>query len=161
MGRGTRIRVLETTCARPAKTWRVRCLSVSGPTPRPFPPPPWSVDDPDALLQYRVTSPRHQRVGARLRLFRGGAGSPRGGAICLPWDEARRIAANIAKLRGLWRRGVRLDALQPRITHCMAGLEPVIHATAHDILDQGEGPRANRLVVEADVQVFGLHRPIR
>ena len=43
----------------------------------------------------------------------------------------------------------------------MAELEPVIHATAHNILDQGEGPRANRLVVEIDVQVFGLHRPIR
>ena len=43
----------------------------------------------------------------------------------------------------------------------MAGLEPVIHATAHNILDQPEGPRANRLVVEVDVQVFGLHRPIR
>jgi hypothetical protein len=40
----------------------------------------------------------------------------------------------------------------------MAGLEPVIHATAHNILDQGEGPRANRLVVEVDVcggKVFG------
>ena len=37
----------------------------------------------------------------------------------------------------------------------MAGLEPVIHATAHNILDQGEGPRSNRLVVEVDVQVFG------
>src|SRR5271169_4299252 len=43
----------------------------------------------------------------------------------------------------------------------MAGLEPVIHATAHNILDQPEGSRANRLVLEVDVQVFGLHRPIR
>jgi hypothetical protein len=43
----------------------------------------------------------------------------------------------------------------------MAGLEPVIHATAHNILDQPEGPRANRLVLKVDVQVFGLHLPIR
>ena len=52
---------------------------------------------------------------------------------------------------------VALIIWQPRITHCMAGLEPVIHATAHNILDQGGGPRSNRLVVEVDVQVFGLH----
>ena len=75
--------------------------------------------------------------------------------------SSRRIAANIAKLPGYGVGGVRLDALRARITHCMPGLEPVIHATAHNILDQGEGPRANHLVVEADVQVFGLHRPIR
>ena len=43
----------------------------------------------------------------------------------------------------------------------MAGLEPIIHATTHDVLDQPEGPRANRIVLEVDVQVFGLHRPIR
>jgi hypothetical protein len=30
----------------------------------------------------------------------------------------------------------------------MAGLEPVIYATAHNILDQGEGAWANCLVVE-------------
>jgi hypothetical protein len=32
---------------------------------------------------------------------------------------------------------------------------------AHDVLDQPERPPANRIVLEVDVQVFGLHRPIR
>ena len=40
--------------------------------------------------------PGRQRPGARLRLFRGGAGTALGGAAAHP-DEARRIAANIAK----------------------------------------------------------------
>jgi hypothetical protein len=60
--------------------------------------------------------------------------------------RARRLPRRdlLAAMRRASSRGVRPDAL----THCTAGLEPVIYATAHDILDQGEGPRANRWLLK-------------
>ena len=61
-------------------------------------PPPWTVDEAGPALDPAVLHrPGRQRAGARLRLFRGGAGQARGGSPAHPRNEARRIAANITQ----------------------------------------------------------------
>jgi hypothetical protein len=62
--------------------------------------PPWSVDEADPKLDRRCFIIRDANGRALAYVYCGAA------AKLLTRDEARRIAANIAKLRGLWRRGV-------------------------------------------------------
>ncbi len=64
-------------------------------------PPPWSVDDPDTKLGQDCFIVRDANGHALAYVYFEDAPGRRSAAHLMTRDEARRIAANIAKLPGL------------------------------------------------------------